>query len=50
MIDIRKRPELIDAINSILNARGVAEIKWESKLGITVVQQTRMIVFPPKEK
>ena len=49
MIDIKKRPDVIEAINAILNSRGVAEIKWESKLGLTVVKQTRTILFPLKE-
>ena len=49
MIDISKRKEIIDAINAILNADGIAEVKWE-KMGLTVVQIKRTLVTPRKEK
>ncbi len=49
MTDIRKHPEVINAINAVLNAEGIAEVKWE-KTGLTVVQIKRTLVTPRKEK
>ena len=49
MTDIRKHPQIIDAINAVLNAEGIAEVKWE-KSGLTVVQIKRTLVTPRKEK
>ena len=49
MIDIRKHPEIIEAINSVLNAESIAEVKRE-KSGLTVVQIKRTLVTPRKEK
>jgi len=49
MTDIRKYPNVIDAINAVLNAEGIAEVKWE-KSGLTVVQIKRTLVTPRKEK
>lgn len=49
MTDIRKHPKIIDAINAVLNAEGIAEVKWE-KSGLTVVQIKRTLVAPRKEK
>ena len=49
MTDIRKYPQILDAINAILNAEGIAEVKWE-KTGLTVVQIKRTLVTPRKEK
>lgn len=48
MTDIRKYPQIIEAINAVLNADGIAEIKWE-KTGLTVVQIKRTLVTPRKE-
>lgn len=49
MTDIRKHPQIIESINAILNAEGIAEVKWE-KSGLTVVQIKRTLVTPRKEK
>ena len=49
MTDIRKYPQIIESINAILNAEGIAEVKWE-KTGLTVVQIKRTLVTPRKEK
>ena len=49
MTDIRKYPQVLDAINAVLNAEGIAEVKWE-KTGLTVVQIKRTLVTPRKEK
>ena len=43
MIDIRDYPEVIDAINAVINSRGLAEVKIEQK-GIAVVEQKRTII------
>lgn len=48
MNDIRKHPEIINAINAILDAEGIAEVKRE-KSGLTVVQIKRTLVTPRKE-
>lgn len=47
--DIRKYPQIIEAINAVLNAEGIAEVKWE-KTGLTVVQIKRTLVTPRKDK
>ena len=49
MTDIRNYPKILDAINAVLNAEGIAEVKWE-KTGLTVVQIKRTLVTPRKEK
>ena len=49
MTDIRKYPQILDAINAVLNAEGIAEVKRE-KTGLTVVQIKRTLVTPRKEK
>ena len=48
MIDIRKHPEIIEAINAVLNAEGIAEVKRE-RTGLTVVQIKRTLITPRKE-
>ena len=48
MRDIRKCPQILDAINAVLNAEGIAEVKRE-KSGLTVVQIKRTLVTPRKE-
>ena len=48
MTDIRKYPQIIEAINAVLNAEGIAEVKRE-KNGLTVVQIKRTLVTPRKE-
>ena len=42
MIDIKNHPETIEAINAILNAKNIAEIKTEPK-GIAVVEIKRQV-------
>lgn len=49
MTDIRSYPHVIEAINAVLNAEGIAEVKWE-RTGLTVVQIKRTLVTPRKEK
>jgi len=49
MTDIKKHPEIINAINAILDAEGIAEVKRE-KSGLTVVQIKRTLVTPRKDK
>ena len=49
MIDISKCKDIIEAINSILNSEGIAEVKKE-RSGLTVVQIKRTLVTPRKEK
>lgn len=49
MTDIRKQPHIIEAINAILDAEGIAEVKRE-KTGLTVVQIKRTLVTPRKDK
>ena len=49
MEDIRKHPQIIEAINAVLNAEGIAEVKKE-RSGLTVVQIKRTLVTPRKEK
>ena len=49
MTDIRKYTEIIEAINAVLNAEGIAEVKRE-RSGLTVVQIKRTLVTPRKEK
>lgn len=48
-MDIRKHPEIIEAINAVLNAEGIAEVKRE-KAGLTVVQIKRTLITPRKDK
>ena len=46
MIDIREHPEVIDAINAVLNNRGIAETKNEMRRGkdnIVVVEISRTL-------
>lgn len=43
MTDIRNYPKVIDAINAIINSKGLAEVKIEPK-GIAVVEQKRTVV------
>lgn len=54
MIDIRTMPEVIDAINAVLNNKSIAEIKtekWRSGEKVTVVEQARTVkmVYPPEK-
>lgn len=37
MIDIRKRPEVLEIINTILNNGGIAEVKNESRHSENIV-------------
>ena len=48
MTDIKKHPDIINAINAILDAEGIAEVKRE-KNGLTVVQIKRTLVTPRRE-
>lgn len=43
MTDIRDYPKILDAINAIINSKGLAEVKIEPK-GITVVEQKRNVI------
>lgn len=52
IIDIRDMPDVIDSINAIVNAKGIAEVKtekWKGEQKVTVVQQMRTLktVYPP---
>lgn len=42
MIDIRKYPAAIDALNAILNSKNIAEVKNEPK-GIAVIEIRRQV-------
>ena len=44
MVDIRNYPKVIDAINAVINSRGLAEVKIEPK-GIAVVEQKRYVMI-----
>lgn len=48
LFDISKRKDIIDAINAVLNADGIAEVKRE-KTGLTVVHIKRTLVTPKKD-
>lgn len=50
MTDIRKHPEIVEAINAIINAGGIAEVKREKIYGLTVVQIKRTLVTPTIDK
>ena len=43
MTDIRDYPAVLDAINAIINSKGLAEVKIEPK-GLAVVEQKRTVV------
>lgn len=46
MIDIRDYPDVVECLNTIINNRGVAEIKNEAKRGeinLVVVEITRAV-------
>ena len=50
MIDIRDYPEVIDAINAVINNRSIAEIKTEKRMEdgrqtVIVVEQSRRIMI-----
>lgn len=54
MIDVRTMPEVLDAINAVLNNKGVCEVKserWKSGAKVTVVEQSRTVkaVYPPEK-
>lgn len=49
MIDISKRRDIIEAINAVLNADGIAEVKREKAKGITVVHIKRTLITPRGE-
>lgn len=50
MIDIRRKPDVVEAINLILSDHGIAEVKYDSALKqIAVIRIDRRIVHPPKE-
>lgn len=53
MIDIKNHPEVLEAMNAILNNGGVCEVKrekWKAGEKIVVVEQTRAVklVYPPE--
>lgn len=51
MIDIRKRPDLVDAINRILSDGGIAEVKYDAGLKqLAVVRIDRRVTYPPRNK
>ena len=51
MTDIRKNPELVEAINRILSDGGIAEVKYDAAFKkVAVVRIDRRVVFPPKER
>ena len=50
MIDIRDWPEVIDAVNAVLNNKGIAEVKNEKRQGkdnLVVVELTRKLKTRP---
>ena len=49
-MDIRSYPRIIEKINAILDAGGIAEIKKEKDLGLTVVQIMRSLVATTENK
>lgn len=53
MIDIRQSAETIEAINAILNNRGIAEVKIEgrekaSKVAVVEIKRTMKAQIPTK--
>ncbi len=42
MIDIKNSPQTIEAINAILNAKNIAEVKIEPK-GVAVIEIKRQV-------
>lgn len=51
MIDIREMPNIIEAVNAILNNKSIAEIKKEGKNGVVVVEIKRTLkTAKPKEE
>lgn len=47
MIDIRKMPDVIDKINSVLNNREIAEVKIEPKgVSVVTIHRTVKIIIP----
>lgn len=50
-IDIRRNPELVDAINRVLSDHGIAEVKYDSALKqVAVIRIERRVIHPPKER
>lgn len=50
-MDIRKNPELVEAINRILSDGGIAEVKYDSAFHqVAVIRIDRRVVHPPKER
>ena len=50
-MDIRKNPELVDAINRILSDGGIAEVKYDAAFKrVAVVRIDRRVVYPPRER
>ena len=53
MIDVRNHPEVVEAINLILNSRGIAEVKNEIRKGednLVVVEIQRTLKTKKKTK
>ena len=51
LMDIRKNPELVDAINRILSDGGIAEVKYDAAFKrVAVVRIDRRVVYPPRER
>lgn len=53
MIDVREHPEVIEAINKVLNSRGIAEVKNEIRKGednLVVVEITRTLKTKKKTR
>ena len=49
MIDLKRHPDVIEAINAILSSGGIAEVKNESK-GLVVISIERKLKHPPRDK
>lgn len=49
MIDLKRHPEVIEAINAILSSGGIAEVKCESK-GLVVISIERKLKHPPRDR
>lgn len=49
MIDIKDSPQTIEAINAILNAKNIAEVKIEPK-GVAVIEIKRQVKSIEKTK
>ena len=48
--DIRKRDDILDCINNVLNNGGIAEVKIERQSTPVVVEIKRTKKLPPKDK